>query len=555
MIEFEDLSFRYRSGEGPALKNVNLRIDDGEFVVVAGASRSGKTTLCRCINGLIPHFYGGTMEGRVRVQGLDTRFTSPSRLALKVGMVFQDPENQMVTTEVSSEVAFGLENIALPRDVMGRRIVEALDAVEAQPLRYRRIDELSGGEKQKIALASVLAFQPEIIVLDEPTSELDPVSAEEILHILERLNSELGLTIILVEQRLERVLSYADRLILMEGGEVAADGHPRRVLMEAELPRLGVRMPPVSALTKRIGLPIALTVKEARLLIDRAGVKPKPSRNPISTGPPGDAGNQRRCMALLEEVYYSYPGGVQALKGVSITVYERELLTVMGRTGCGKTTLLKHLNGLLKPSRGRVIVDGFDTCKVDQKTLARLSGYLFQNPNLHLLADTVEEEIALTLRGRGLKGDELKKALEETLERFGIAHLRDRYPRYLSGGERQWIAFASVAAGDPKLLLLDEPTRGMDELLKSRLIGYVKEFTGRGGTAVMATHDVELAASAADRIILLSDGEVVASGERRKILSKALFFSPQMNRLFTSLSDRGFPPDVLTLDEALKVIS
>ncbi|MEM2123206.1 MAG: energy-coupling factor transporter ATPase [Candidatus Bathyarchaeia archaeon] len=553
MIEFEDLSFRYRGDERQALKSINLRVEDGEFVVVAGASRSGKTTLCRCVNGLIPHFYGGVMEGRVRVQGLDTRFTSPSKLALKAGMVFQDPENQMVTTGVSGEVAFGLENIALPRDVMERRIVEALDAVEAQPLRHRRIRDLSGGEKQKVALASVLAFQPEIVILDEPTSELDPVTAEQILHVLERLNSELGLTVILVEQRLERVLSYADRLILLGGGEVLGDGHPRKVLGEAELQRLGVRVPPVSALTKLMGLPIALTVKEARILMDRMGVKP--SGNPALGDHPGGSAEPHRCVALLEDVYYSYPGGVSALKGVSVAVYEGELLAVMGRTGCGKTTLLKHLNGLLKPVKGRVIVDGSDTRKMDQRTLARLSGYLFQNPNLHLLADTVEEEIALTLRSRGFKGESLRKGLEEILERFGITHLRDRYPRYLSGGERQWIAFASVAAGDPKLLLLDEPTRGMDELLKSKLIRYIREFKGRGGAAVMATHDVELVAGTADRIVLLSDGELVASGDRRRVLAKAMFFSPQINRLFASLSDKGYPSDVLTLDEALKVLS
>ncbi|MEM3677662.1 MAG: ATP-binding cassette domain-containing protein [Candidatus Bathyarchaeia archaeon] len=553
MIEIEGLSFRYRGGDRPALKSIDLKVEDGEFVVVAGASKSGKTTLLRCINGLIPHFYGGVMEGRVRVQGLDTRVTPPSRLALKVGMVFQDPENQMVTTEVSSEVAFGLENMALPRDVMGRRIVEALDAVEAQHLRHRRIHELSGGEKQKIALASVLALQPEIIILDEPTSELDPASAEGILHTLERLNSELGLTVILVEQRLERVLSYADRLIAMREGEIMGDGHPRKILGELESSNLDFRVPPVSALTKLMGLPVALTVKEARLSMGRAGVKPRGS--PASGGSPRDTADRLRRVAFLEDVYYSYPGGVPALRGVSMTVYEGELLAVMGRTGCGKTTLLKHLNGLLKPVRGRVVVNGLDTREVDDKALAGISGYLFQNPNLHLLSDTVEEEIILTLRSRGFKGEDLRKGLEEALERFGITHLRTRYPRYLSGGERQWVAFASVAAGDPKLLLLDEPTRGMDEPLKSRLIRYIREFTARGGAVVMATHDVELVAWAADRVVLLSDGEVVASGDKRKVLAKAMFFSPQMNRLFASLSDEGFPPDVLTLDEALRVLS
>lgn len=554
MIEIEALTFHYRGGEKPALKSVNLKVDDGEFVVVAGASKSGKTTLCRCINGLIPHFYGGALKGRVKVQGMDTRFTPPSRLALKVGMVFQDPENQMVTTEVPSEIAFGLENIALPRDVIRRRIVEALDAVEAQRLRHRRIQELSGGERQKVALASVLAFQPEIIILDEPTSELDPASSEQILHILERLNDELGLTIILVEQRLERVLSYADRLILLRNGEIIGDGHPKRVLKEVEHSKLEIRIPPVAALTKRMGLPLALTVKEARLSIGRARVRPK-AKTLVKENPSSKAVDRPKRVASLEDVYYSYPNGASALRGVSIDVYEGEFLAVMGRTGCGKTTLLKHLNGLLKPSKGRVTVNGLDIREMDQKTLAEFTGYLFQNPNLHLLSDTVEEEIELTLRSRGLKGGHLKKRLEESLKEFEIAQLRDKYPRYLSGGERQWIAFASVAVGSPKLLLLDEPTRGMDELLKSKLIQYLKRFTAEGGAVVMATHDVELVGTAADRVVLLSDGEVVASGERRKVLVRAMFFSPQINRLFTSLTDKGFPSDVLTLDEALKVFS
>ncbi len=556
MIKIENFTFYYSDAEKPALKDINLKIQDGEFVLVTGPSGGGKSSICRCLNGLIPHFYGGKVAGRVEVQGLDTMKHSTKELATKVGMIFQDPENQLVAMDVEREIAFGLENLAFPRDLIAKRMEESLDTLGISDLRHRQIHELSGGEKQKVAIASVLALHPEILMLDEPTSELDPKSAEEVLSIVQRLNDELGITVILIEHRLDRVIQHVDRLIVLDRGRVVADGSTRDVLDKGyqELAEIGVGMPPIIKLAHELenrginvnGVP--LTVKEGRIMLNRVFQK---ASGPL---PQRDEKGDSKPVVEVEKLWHVYPEGPTALKSLSLRIGEGEFIAIMGRNASGKTTLVKHFNSLLKPTRGMVTVDGIDTRKATIAELARKVGFVFQNPNDHLFADTVEEEIGFTLRNLGFENGEIRRRINEILERFKLKEYRRQYPRSLSGGEKQRVALASVLAIQPKILILDEPTRGMEYRLKRELMEFLNEYTSQSNTVILVTHDVETVAEYADRVILLSEGEIVVDGNKRDVLSRALLFSPQINRLVQAFDKYGVPGNILTVDELLQML-
>jgi len=549
LIRLHDLSFTYNRADKPALQNVNLTIEDGEFVLITGPSGGGKSTLCRCLNGLVPHFYGGTISGRAEVQGMDILKHSPKELATKVGMVFQDPENQLVTTDVEREIAFGLENLGFPRNLIARRIEEALDTVNIAGLRFRQHHELSGGEKQKVAIASVLALHPEVLVLDEPTSELDPQSAEEVLRLMERFNDELGITIILIEHRLDRVVHLVDRMLVMSEGKILASDHPQEVMSKAEPDGLGIGIPPVIRLMQRLrdnGFEfdeLPLTVKDARLKLQKVLQR-------VKTATFTDDNPEMKPTLSVDKLWFAY-GDRTALRDISFSINEGEFIVIMGRNASGKTTLVKHLNGLLKPSKGRVVIEGIDTKHSSVAELSRHVGFVFQNPNDHLFADTVEEEIAFSLKSQGMAQNRVTQLVERILARFKLTYYRYTYPRNLSGGEKQRLALASVLVSEPKIIVLDEPTRGMDYTLKKELVGFLDDYRRQGNIIIMVTHDVETVTECADRVILLSEGRVVVDGSKREVLSKALLFSPQINRLAQALSNYGIADTTLTVDEML----
>ena len=557
MIKIENLSFSYGKSPGPALRDVSLEIGDGEFVVLAGPSGGGKSSLCRALNGLIPHFYGGTITGRVTVDGVETIKSSTRELAERVGFVFQDPENQLVSLDVEREVAFGLENLALPRDLIAKRLEEALDALGIAGLRRRQLNELSGGEKQKVAIASVLALHPAVLILDEPTSELDPKGAEDVLSVITRLNDELGLTIILVEHRLDRVLQYADRLIVMEAGQIAVDGPVREVMTRdyQKLADTGIGIPPVIRLFQELRTPedtgdVPLTVKEGRAQLGkliRKDRKPPPPSHEEST--------KTMPVIKVEHLSHSYPTGQTALRNVSLTIGGGEFVAVMGRNASGKTTLVKHLNRLLEPTEGTVRVMGRDTRQATTAELAREVGFVFQNPNDHLFADTVAEEIAFTLKQLGYDAPEIARRTDEVLTQFRLTEYRGHYPRNLSGGEKQRVALASVLAAQPRILVLDEPTRGLEYHLKSELMQFLSEYRRQGNTVILVTHDVEIAAEYAARVVILSEGKVVVDGEKHDVLAQALLFSPQINRLLRAFEGDGIPGGILTVGEARDILS
>ena len=564
MIKIDNLTFRYSDTDKPALQDINLEIQDGEFVLITGPSGGGKSSLCRCLNGLIPHFYGGEIIGKVEVEGLDVLKNSTRDMATKVGMVFQDPENQLVAMDVEREVAFGLENLAFPLKLMAKRIEEALDTVGIAGLRHRTVNELSGGEKQRVAIASVLALYPNILVLDEPTSELDPKGAEEVLNVVERLNDELGITVILIEHRLDRVAQHADRIIVLDNGMIVADGTPKSILSNSKVSEIGVEIPPIIKLVqglknKYISIDnTPLSVKEGRAALAKVfqhraiarHPEPKRSFDDIRTIP-FTHNDISQPLVDVKGLYHVYPGDFVALKNINLKIHEGEFVAIMGRNASGKTTLVKHFNGLLKPTKGDIVVDGVNTKATSCADLAREIGYVFQNPNDHLFADSVEQEIAFTLKNSGFKSEEMEPMIDHTMERFGLTQYRHRYPRSLSGGEKQRVALASILVAQPRIIILDEPTRGMEYKLKTKLMSFLDEYRKDSKVVILVTQDVETVAEYGDRVILLSEGRIVVDGTKREVLSQALLFSPQINRLAQSLTSYGVSSDVLTADEAL----
>lgn len=531
------MTYYYPEGEKPALKGINLSIEEGEFLLITGGSGSGKSTLARVLAGLIPDFYGGRFGGRVYFQGRDLGRMDRRKLAREVGIVFQDPEKQLVMTSVEAEIAFGLENLGLPRVEMSRRVAEVMGFLDLAEIRQEFTAHLSGGQKQKLALAAVLAMQPRVLVLDEPTSQLDPVAAEEFLNLVKRLNEEMGLTIILIEQRLERCFHLADRVVLMEDGQVRYEGTPEQLsrwAVQRDIPFV----PPVARFFARIGFPsIPVTVKEGRqLLRSNFNRREFPPLKPAVKADP-----EEQVLAMIK-VWFTYPDGKEALQDISIQIAAGELVALLGANGAGKSTLLKTMAGLLKPGRGRVQVMGRDLSNGGRPGDSRIA-YLSQNPNDYLFQDTVEEELLSTLKNFGLPDDGI---VDEILEKLDLQRYRRANPRDLSSGERQRVALASILVARPRLLLLDEPTRGMDYPLKEKLGEMVTGLSREGVSVVLVTHDVEFAANFASRVLLLFAGRIVADGPKHQVLGQSVFYSTQIGKMC-----RGYVDGVLTLQEAL----
>lgn len=531
IIDIEKATYTYPGTKRPALRDFSLRMDEGEFLLVTGASGAGKSTLLRLLNGLVPHFYGGVLSGSIRVDGRDPVEYGPGEMSDTVGLVFQDPEAQFVAEAVEDEMAFAMENAGVPLPLMRKRVEEALHALGIEHLRARRVNTLSGGERQRVAIAAVLTMQPKVLVLDEPTSQLDPQSAEEVLDSLVKLNKDLGLTVVLSEHRLERVVQHADRILYIGEDSEATIGTPREILAEIPL------APPLARVGKLLGWsPLPLSIKEARRF--SSGWHPSlPQEQPAQSATP-----HKQPSIRLQDVWFGYSGR-EVLRGFNLDLYPGEITALMGRNGAGKTTILKLIMGLLKPSRGRVETLGLDTRHASPEALSQLMGYVPQQPDVLLFADTVQGEIDFTRRAHRLPPDG-----SGLLASLGLTPYHESDPKDLSVGERQRVALAAVLAGEPQALALDEPTRGLDYLQKDNLVSILRGLRDQGRTVVLATHDVELAAHLADRIVLIGDGDIVADGPAREVMSGSLVFSSQVSKLFGH-------PTLVTFEDVAKVVA
>ncbi|MEU7007147.1 ATP-binding cassette domain-containing protein [Streptomyces sp. NPDC046332] len=567
MIRFENLSVTYGAGE-PTLRDLDLTVPEGELVLLVGPSGVGKSTLLGAVSGLVPHFTGGTLKGRVTVAGRDTRTHMPRELADVVGTVGQDPRAHFVTDTVEDELAYGMESLGLAPAVMRRRVEETLDLLGLAELRDRPIATLSGGQQQRVAIGSVLTPHPKVLVLDEPTSALDPAAAEDVLAVLQRLVHDLGTTVLMAEHRLERVVQYADQVLLLPDGVM---GPP------AEIMAVSPVHPPVVALGRLAGWsPLPLTVRDARRaagpvrahLEDRTpagGPRPDASASPSPAGPgdqpsagPGagrpSAGPRQglgkgrdggislfgRRPRPRPDVPAPAPhhlvdvralgvrrGRVEALRRVELKVDAGETVALMGRNGAGKSTLLNALVGIVPPTSGTTLVAGHAPHHTDPREMIRHVGLVPQEPRDLLYADTVGAECAAADADTGAAPGTCRALVSELLP--GVAD--DTHPRDLSEGQRLALALAVVLTGRPPLLLLDEPTRGLDYAAKARLVAHLRELAAAGHAIVLATHDVELAAELAHRVVILAGGEVVADGPTAEVVVSSPAFSPQVAKI------------------------
>jgi energy-coupling factor transport system ATP-binding protein len=518
VIDLDRVSVTYAGAASPSLTDVSLHVPEGELCLVVGPTGTGKTTLLRTVNGLVPHATGGTLHGRVTVAGRDTRDHPPRELADLVGVVGQDPLAGMVTDVVEEELAYGMESLALPADVMRRRVEETLDLLGLVHLRHRPIRTLSGGERQRVAIGAVLTVGPRVLVLDEPTSALDPPAAEEVLAALHRLVHDLGMTVLLAEHRLERVVQFADRIVLLRGGgRPPAVGDPASILAVAPV------APPVIELGRIARWdPLPLTVREARRLAAPLREALDGREPPRRQGPASDA----RPAAEVRDAVVRF-GTTVALRHVDLDLHAGEVLAVMGRNGAGKSTLLGALTGLAAPTSGTVRVAGHAPHELPGRELVRHVGLVPQQPADLLYAPTVAEECAAADRD----ADVAPGTCRDLLDRLVPGLADDHHPRDLSEGQRLALVLAIVLTSAPPVLLLDEPTRGLDLGAKVRLVEVLTELASAGHAVVLATHDVELAAEVATRTLVLADGEIVADGPTAEVVVGSPAFAPQVSKV------------------------
>jgi energy-coupling factor transport system ATP-binding protein len=536
VVEADRLGYAYRQEDANlALDGVDLHIEAGEYLLVCGASGSGKSTLCRTFNGLIPHFYGGRLQGEVRIAGKSTAAQSVADLFDRVGMVFQNPETQLFNSSVAREIAFGLESLGLPRAIIQERISTTAQLLNLSGLLERNPQELSGGEQQLTAIAAMLALAPQLLVLDEPYANLDPVSVRRVRAALRAIHQK-GMGVVISEHRLPYTMPDVRRMVALHRGRIVLDGVPEQLLVR-DVERFGLELPlPVRA-GRRLGLPRLPLSVEALQSLDLASPLPFD----LQTVPPPLPSAAAEIVLEVERVSFDLYGA-PILRDVSFSLRRGESLAIVGANGAGKTVLLKHLNGLYRPTRGQVRVMGKETCGVKVSHLARQVGIAFQNPNSQFFKLTVWDELLVGPKALGLYDEAW---LRELVRLFRLEPLLKRPPYRLSDGEKKRVAFAAALAHRPAILALDEPTSGQDWHFRSILGTLLAELRAQGQAILLVTHDLSFAEEHAHRWLLLSHGQVVAEGAPWKVMSdraamdRAHLEPTDSFRLF-SADDRAF---------------
>jgi energy-coupling factor transport system ATP-binding protein len=560
-IRVQNLTYTYppahsRQVPSPALRDVSLDVPEGQFVAVLGRVGAGKSTLCMALNGLVPHATGGIFHGDVVIHDLNTKRQPVSAMAAHVGLLFQDPESQIVQTRVEDEVAFGPENLGVPPGEIAERVAWALAATGLADFRDRPPLLLSGGEKQRVAIAALLAMRPRLLVLDEPTASLDPTGKGGLFSVLYRLRREHRLTLVMATQDLDRAFRYADRIVVLDNGAIVLDGSPEEVLRQADrLDALGLGLPETVEVAHRL---TAVMGRRYTFIAPSAAYaclhrelrsRRKPASGVVAAHTPAADGPSQ---ITIEHLSFAYEPGHPALEDVSLALHAGEFVALLGRNGSGKTTLARHLNGLLKPGSGVVRVAGQDTRNSRVAALARRVGYVFQNPDHQIFAPTVRAEIAFGPRVQGAPAAEVDRRVADELDRFGLADSGDLPPAALGYSQRRIVALAAVLATEPDILILDEPTDGLDARSQAELMAAVTRFNAGGGTVVLITHDVRLAVAHAHRFVVLAAGRLIFDGApgvlfgQAELLAQAGLRPPLVWRLAKRLGPALGFEDILT---------
>ena len=582
IIEMKDVSFSYGASSQVALDHVSLSVREGEFVGVIGPAGSGRSTLAAVLSGAIPHHFHGQLYGATYVQGLDTCEATLTDISSVVGSVLQDIDAQMVASVVEDEMLFGMENFGVPHDQIEQRLVQTLETVGIADLRHREIATLSGGQKQKVAIAAILAMDPRVLVLDEPTAALDPAATQLVYDTLRRINRERGVTVVVMEQKVAMLSEYCDRVMVMDAGKIVFSGAPHEVFAHGEeLRRIGCDSPRVTRIYNRLvadgvvstGSP-CLNVSEAEQLIARAlggretaaagsakaavvSEAALPASSPHAPAPRPKAEGAKPAVSF-EDVCFSYPGGGASVQNLELAVYPGELVGVVGQNGAGKTTLTKLLNGLLKPSSGVVTVAGLDTREAPVSRIAAHVSTLFQNPDRQICRDTVLDEVAFGLVLTGTPQEEARGRAQRVIERFGLP--AEEAPFSLSRGQRQKIALASVVVMEPEVIVLDEPTSGLDYRECMTVMETVSEMAERGSAVIMVCHDMEVVLDFAERLVVMAQGRILGRGPTRQVfgegdlMREASIAPPQVTELSERLA-RTISPAFAGLSEVDDVVS
>lgn len=594
LLELKDVSFKYvnRNKDDSldsskahdstlALKDVSLSIESGEFVGIIGPSGSGKTTLASLFSGAIPHHYSGELSGSVKIAGQDTKNLALTNIACLIGSVIQDIDAQMVAANVEDEILFGLENFGVAHSEIPSRIDEALQIVGISDLRNRDLDTLSGGQKQKVAIAAILALKPKVMVLDEPTCALDPVSSKMIFSILKDLNKNFGITVVVIEQKVALLSEYCKRLVVLSNGTLSLDLPVSQALKNMDLLySIGINYPRTTHLVNDLqsknvcsksDLPVSVedtvntivnTINSGKSLVSHDDSHSEFDNSECDSNTSAVAGdfsnesqvskqssthqpeqNTSQCLSL-KNVSFSYPSGVSALKNVSFEAYAGELVTLVGRNGAGKTTVTKLINGLLKASGGNIFIDGKDTSNMKISQIAHYVSTLFQNPDRQLCKDTVLEEVAFSCI---LLGESVKDANDHAMQVIEKLNLDPKAsPFMLSRGQRQMVALAATVVTKPKILVLDEPTCGLDYMECLRIMQVVEDLRDHGCCIIMVCHDMEVVLDFATRLIVVNDGKILEDGsiscvfENNAICDEAALCAPLLCAVSQGLVKNGF---------------
>jgi len=565
-IEVTGFSFSYQGSGAWQLAAVGTGLRRGERLAVMGATGAGKSTLAMALNGLIPHHHHGQVHGSVRVCGLDTAQTPVTEIVRCVGLVMQDPETQITGQTVLGDAAVGPANLGLPKEVVLERAAEALEMVGMGGLEERDATALSGGQKQRLAIAGIIAMRPEILVLDEPTSELDPQATAEVFEVVKRLSADGETSLVMIDHEPEIIAEWADRLLVLDGGRVVYDGPPAGFFADdAAVKAARLRAPQVSEVAialrerGRYDGSIPVTLAEASVTLPRFG--------DAWASLPERAGSEASSGEVVVEAQglgHVYPGGVEALADVDVRIRAGEFVAVLGRNGAGKTTFARHLNGLLRPSSGLLRIAGEDSAGLAIGQLATHVGYVFQNPDHQIFANSVRDEVGYGLKNQGWDADRIAARVDEVLERVDMSSFADRHPFTLGKGQRQRLAVASVLALEPEVLVIDEPTTGQDHAGASSMLELISDLNASGHTVLMITHDMTLVAEHARRALLFAGGRMIADTTPRELfgsedlLRRGNLVPPQVTTLARDLGARDTvttPAEFLELFEAQKEAS